>query len=112
MPPQSTERSAKMIALNRPRTLEVCAGSGGLSYALWTQGYEATGIDWAHNRHATRIPILMKDLTDESQQKEVNKARNESAYIHGAPPCGTASLARNLKVSEEDKANGAPSRSL
>jgi len=41
---------------NKLRSLEICAGSGGLSLALWKQGFEATGIDWQGNRHATKIP--------------------------------------------------------
>ena len=50
----------------------------------------------------------MRDLTDPTQQKEVETLREGCDYIHMAPPCGTASEARNIKVSEEDKARGAP----
>ena len=92
----------------RPRSLEVCAGSGGLSHALWRHGFEATGIDWQGNRHTMKIPLLMKDLTDPAQQKEVEAIRDESDYVHMAPPCGTASEARNIKVSAKDRARGAP----
>ena len=92
----------------RPRSLEVCVGSGGLSHALWRHGFEATGIDWQGNRHAMKIPLLMKDLTDPVQQKEVEAIRDKSDYVHMAPPCGTASEARNITVSAEDRAKGAP----
>ena len=50
----------------------------------------------------------MKDLTDPAQQKEVEAIRDESDYVHMAPPCGTASEARNIKVSAKDRARGAP----
>ena len=55
-----------------------------------------------------RIPLLMKDLTDPTQQGEVLEELKSTAYSHMAPPCGTASLARNQRVSKEDKARGAP----
>ena len=90
------------------RTLEICAGSGGLSLAFWKRGFEATGIDWQGNRHATKIPLILRDLTDPAQQEEVEQIREGVDAVHMAPPCGTASEARNILVSEEDKANGAP----
>ena len=92
-----------------PRAMEICAGSGGFSYALWNKGFDATGVNWNHNRHAPRILLIMRDLTDPTQQAEVNEIKEGSDYLHMAPPCGTASEARNIKVSEEDKAKGAPS---
>ena len=55
-----------------------------------------------------KIPFSMKDLTDPVQQKEVEAIRNTSDYVHMAPPCGTASEARNIKVSLSDQAKGAP----
>ena len=97
-----------MIAQKQRRTLELCAGSGGLSYALWKQGFNATGVDWLGNRHATKIPLILRDLTDPAQQKEVEELREGIDYLHMAPPCGTASAARGYGVSEEDKAKGAP----
>ena len=106
--PERPTRASEMTVRNRPKTLEICAGSGGLSHALWKRGFEATGVDWQGNRHAMRIPLLMKDLTDPTQQEEVLEELKATAYSHMAPPCGTASLARNQRVSKEDKAKGAP----
>ena len=50
----------------------------------------------------------MRDLADSQQQKEEEKLRKDIDYVHMAPPCGTASEARNIKLSLEDKARGAP----
>ena len=47
-------RPPDVIAQKQRRTLELCAGSGGLSYALWKQGFDATGVDWLGNRHAPK----------------------------------------------------------
>ena len=102
------ENPPKVTVLSRPKTLEICAGSGGLSLALWKKGFDATGIDWQGNRHSTRIPLVTRDLTDPQQQKEVEEIRKSANAIHLAPPCGTASAARGFPLSEEDKAKGLP----
>ena len=39
------ERPTEVTVQTRPRTLEICAGSGGLSLALWKKGFNATGVD-------------------------------------------------------------------
>ena len=104
----NAKQSTKVIAQTEPRALEICAGSGGLSFALWKQGLNATGVDWQNNRHASRIPLLTRDLTDPDQQAEVKKLNKKSDYTHMAPPCGTASRARDIKISKVDKAKGAP----
>ena len=105
---QKPEKTPKVTVLNRLKTLEICAGSGGLSLALWKKGFDATGIDWQGNRHNTRIPLISRDLTDPQQQKEVEEIRQSTDGVHMAPPCGTASAARDIPLSEEDKAKGLP----
>ena len=59
-------------------------GVGGLSLGLWKKGFDATGIDWQGNRHNTRIPLVMRDLTDPQQQKEVEEIRESADAIHMA----------------------------
>ena len=47
----------------RPRALEFCAGSVGLTRALAAAGFDAVGVDWSRNRHKAKAPIVRLDLS-------------------------------------------------
>jgi hypothetical protein len=77
-------------------TIELCAGSAGLSLALQDVGFRAVGVDSIRNEHKAKAPVIAADLVTPEGQQVVWKALNDPAlaYVHLAPPCGTASAAR------------------
>ena len=79
----------------RPIAMEVCCGHAGLSVSLQKRGWNFKPIDWVGNEHKTKIPVLNKDLTNPEQVEHVIRMVKRSSYVHIAPPCGTASKARD-----------------
>ena len=92
-------------------TLELCAGTAGYTAALRRAGFDSLGIDHSRNRHASQAPTAMLDLTTEAGQRVVREVLQSGRllYCHAAPPCGTASRARDRPVRAHLRARGAPS---
>ena len=92
-------------------TLELCAGTAGFTAALRRAGFDALGIDHSRNRHSAQAPTAMLDLTTDAGQRVVREVLQSGRllYCHAAPPCGTASRARDKVVSASLRARGAPS---
>ena len=77
-------------------------------------GDEGIGIDWARNKFVPKGPCEMVDLTKEDGKnllankiKQI-KAQGYRVYVHIAPPCGTASKAREIPIPEHLKEKGCP----
>ena len=90
----------KLKAGPAPFCLEVFAGSGRLTCALRRLGFDAWGIDHKRGRLLPETPaMLMLDLSDEADFRKFVRLLDHPAlvYVHFAPPCGTASLARTLR---------------
>jgi len=88
-PPQVEHKPKKT-----PLAIEICCGHAGLSVSLRQYGWDVRPIDWAGNEHKTRIPVINKDLTKPEHVQQVLKLIRKASYVHMAPPCGTASKAR------------------
>ena len=60
------------------------------------QGIEAIGIDFERNPQKPAAPIINCDLSTPTGQAKVLELDLEMQFdvLHGAPPCGTASRAR------------------
>ena len=85
----------------RPFVLEVFAGSGRLTRHLRAVGFDAWAVDWRGGRFAPETPaILFVNLMAADDQKIFAKLLDHPGlkYVHFAPPCGTASRARELRV--------------
>ena len=80
----------------RPRAIEFCAGSAGLTKALAAIGFDAVGVDWIRNRHRAKAPVLRLDLsTTEGQASAWDMLSDHRVkFVHFAPPCGTFTRAR------------------
>ena len=82
-----------------PIVIELFAGSGRVTAALKALGVRsAFGVD--HRKISAVAPIMVADLTTRAGQALFMtwlEAPN-LAGIFAAPPCGTCSLARNIKV--------------
>jgi len=77
--------------------VEVFCGKAGLSRALRRRGFQVFSID---HKAVKGVPILMIDLNSDAQCKIFDELLEQRRllYVHFAPPCGTASLARCIKL--------------
>ncbi|CAE7385001.1 unnamed protein product, partial [Symbiodinium sp. KB8] len=78
--------------------LEVFCGSGRLTASLKREGFDAFGVD--HNVLKTAsCSVLQLDLTQEDAASHLWSIVKDPAvqFIHFAPPCGTASRARDIQ---------------
>ena len=95
------ERAAKRFdgkALEDLYALEIFCGAGRLCGAIRKLGmHDSVGIDSTVHKHL-KSPILRLDLTKNSSIELVERMISQEtlAFIHFAPPCGTASRARNI----------------
>ena len=76
--------------------IEIFSGSAGLTAALSEVGFNAVGIDRVNNEHRTKARVISINLATESGRELLERvlAHPRLAYAHLAPPCGTASHAR------------------
>ena len=85
--------------------MEVFAGKAQLSKFLRKVGFQVVSVDHKPSKTA---PILVIDITCPKQCRVLDELieRGNLFYVHFAPPCGTASAARNLRLSK--KRHGSP----
>jgi hypothetical protein len=110
--------AAKLIACEPPlrraavaaRCVELFAGSARLSCALRHAGLDATAVDWGGNKATAEAAILAVDLATPAGQDLAKTLIGDSAvfFVFAAPPCGTASRARNRPVPSHLRRMGAP----
>ena len=89
--------------------LEVMAGSARLTAACITVGFEGLAIDHKGNKDKPIAPCRWMDLATPSGQLQlktmIKRDAKKIAHVHLAPPCGTASRARDKRLK---KADGSP----
>ena len=99
---------------NRPASsfmiLELCAGSAKLSCEFRLCGFRVLPVDHKNNRHTQRVRCFDMDLTSQCNQTYLLSLINQQhfVYVHVAPPCGTASRARDRPIPEHLRKAGAP----
>ena len=73
-------------------------------------GLEATGIDWAGNKHQPTVTILQVDLTTTEGQNFIWALLKQDhvLYVHMGPPCGTFTRARERPIPEWQRRWDAP----
>lgn len=93
-----------------PIVMELCAGSAGLSAALKAANIQVIPIDHNKNRHRTKVTVVNIDIVTPSGQQLVKQllATGLIQHVHGAPPCGTASRARERPIPEYLRRRGVP----
>ena len=84
-----------------PLFIELCAGCGILSATVAALGFDVMAVDHTHNRHQTRVKMFNLDLSREHSWVVLRHIARECRIIavHIAPPCGTCSRAREIKLS-------------
>ena len=93
-------------SLNKIYVLEVFAGSARLSKAALEQGFASVAIDHKSDR-SCGISIQHYDLTDPCQLESllvfIRENKDDIAMVWMAPPCGTASKARERPLKHLEK---------
>ena len=90
--------------------IEMGAGSARLSFELKTVGFNVIPIDCARNRHSPKVKCVIIDLTTSAGKDLLfDMLRSPTLlYVHSAPPCGTGSRAREKRIPEFLRQQGAP----
>ena len=99
------------ISVSELVILELCAGSANLSAEFKALGFQVLPIDHQSNRHKQKCRTIVIDLASEGALLLVSNILFNAnvLYCHMAPPCGTASAARNKPVPWALRQQGAPS---
>lgn len=82
--------------------IEACAGTATLSSVLKDVGFEVLPIDFGKQRNSSHLHIINLDLRKRHSWDFLAKIAmsRRMFHIHGAPPCGTASKAREIPMGE------------
>ena len=80
------------------------ASKAALTRALTREGFSGTGIDFKMNKDKPVARTVWLDLATEFGQKAfcaiIRDKSKLICYVHFAPPCGTASRAREVRVKD------------
>ena len=91
--PNSTSRRS-------PLFIEICAGTAMLSRCFKEAGFDAVAIDHSKNRFHPLAHICNVDLTTAHGWQFLDHLieHYNVIFVHAAPPCGTCSRAREIKL--------------
>ena len=108
--PATSKDVATIQCISDCLTLEICAGSAGLSSALRARGFQTLPVDHNCNRHEQQVACTQIDLTADYAESLIMDIINcgQLVYCHIAPPCGTATKARERRVPMWMQQLGAP----
>ncbi|CAE7664604.1 car [Symbiodinium sp. CCMP2592] len=96
--PSATLQRLEGQPLSKLVTVEVFCGTGRLSASLRSEGFDAFGVDHVVGKTAC-CSVLQLDLTCADSIAHLWSILKDPAvkFIHFAPPCGTASRARDIQ---------------
>ena len=85
-----------------PIFIELCSGCGILSATISAAGFQVMAVDHSHNKHKTPIKTVNLDLTKSESWETLRYIIKNCRVlaVHIAPPCGTCSRAREIKLSQ------------
>ena len=97
--PASAGGAAGTEKEQNPLFIELCSGRGILSATVSAQGFDLMPVDHKHRVH---IKTFNLDLTDPHSWTILRYIVDQCNVIgvHLAPPCGTCSRAREIKISD------------
>ena len=103
-PPPSCKKIWAQPKVLRDKAYEVFCGAAGLTLNLSKAGFDATEVDHKKNKDKPKGRCVWIDLSTKRGQEDLKKlVLDESvAYVHFAPPCGTASRARDKRRKNPD----------
>ena len=99
---------------NRAAFVEVFAGSGRLTKHVRSFGVDGWAVGWKDGRLAHETPaFLLLNLTAAADPDALRRLllHPQLRWVHFAPPCGTASRAREIPMKNSEKHGSPPLRS-
>ena len=90
---------------------ELCCGCANLAWHLQKAGLKTIAVDFERNPHEKpRVQVTHADLSTPSGQSTIRELQADLKphVVHIAPPCGTASKAREKPIPRWLKLRGAP----
>ena len=92
----------KHSTVTPPVFMEACCGCARLSFELKSKGFSVLPVDWIHNKHKAKLPVIKIDLSSPKQVDILISLVKQDAVnvIWAAVPCGTASRAREIPLSD------------
>ena len=90
-----------MTPQQRPIIVELCAGTAMLSRCFKEREFGVLAVDHQSNRFVPLAEICSLDLTKDYTWEFLHHLLEHYPikFIHAAPPCGTASRAREIRLS-------------
>eukprot|EP00435_Cladocopium_sp_Y103_P066931 s1136_g29.t1 len=94
------DHSPPRLLREAPLFIEACCGSALLSACASKAGFDILAIDFHGNKHRPFVHVVELDLRKESTWNflEHLAATRTPFHFHAAPPCGTASRARDVPL--------------
>ena len=92
--------TTKPSSKGNPLFIEICAGTAMLSRCFKEAGFDAVAIDHSKNRFHPLAHICNIDLTTTHGWQFLDHLIDHYnvVFVHAAPPCGTCSRAREIKL--------------
>ena len=90
---------------------ELCCGSANLSWHLQRAGFRTIAVDFDRNpNERPKVKVTHIDLSTQSGHSTIHELQTDLKpyVVHIAPPCGTASKAREKPIPKWLKSKGAP----
>ena len=86
-----------------PLFIEACCGCALLSASVSQMGFDTLPIDFHGNKHRPFLHVVELDLRKQSTWTFLEHLvlTRRPFHFHGAPPCGTASRARDKPLSDD-----------
>ena len=87
-----------------PLFIEACCGSAMLSACVSKLGFDMLAIDFHGNKHRPFVHVVELDLRKQSTWtflEHLVRSRRPF-HFHAAPPCGTASRARDRPIADDN----------
>ena len=86
-----------------PLFIEACCGCALLSASVSQMGFDTLPIDFHGNKHRPFVHVIELDLRKQSTWTFLEHLvlTRRPFHFHGAPPCGTASRARDKPLSDD-----------
>ena len=81
-----------------PYVLEIFCGTAGVAAAMQARGCDVLGIDKDLRPRKVRAPAVRLDLCDAEQRRLVWQEIQRADAVWLAPPCGTSSRARGIRL--------------
>ncbi|CAE7222627.1 unnamed protein product, partial [Symbiodinium sp. CCMP2592] len=92
-----------VTATAQPSFIELFCGSAGLSAEVRKLGFRVLGVDHKPTAKHANAPFVSLDLRDPEQQDRIWVELRRAQAVWIAPPCGTASIARQIPLGRSAK---------